>query len=420
MSLVDPPIYSEPPTPLPIPDYSSSPLEGEETVLFTPRGSSPSAAPENITKTCSFLTLILKDQSTTAGFPTYGTGSTVYGEIGLKSSASVLSVEVKLKGRLYTSISGSGSGTITVVAERVLLWSQDSTCCPSVLPFAIRFPRTFTHDGCTRPIPPSFTQSFVAEQYYPPPPVSVRCSYWFKVTIHHGGRKMAFWKPSRSYSLQLNYLPRSRPQRPISHLDSFLTTFKHIPEDWLQIESIMRVRAGKVDVNPVSCRFFIPSVGAFGLSDSIPFHIQLSSSLASLRLLLPNENSESKRSRLIRVFITRQTMVEAHTRKCWKSVTLGEGTLRPVAPPADAPFTSDAGEVNVDWEGEVCYEKKVLHGGFNIGTVIVKDYIVFALLPPNPRTCPLLEHQSYHPIRLVTSVWTEENTLHPSELGRAA
>jgi len=228
---------------------------------------------------------------------------------------------------------------------------------------------------------------------------------------------MAFWKPSKSYTVPLNYLPKARPQRPISHLDRFLTTFKHTPEDWLQIESVMRVRDENVDVDPISCRFFVPSVGAFGLSDTIPFHIQLASSLASLRMLLTSEIPEIKRPPSIRAFITRHTLVETQTRRCWKASTLGEGILRPIAPPADATFSEDE-EVYVDWEGEVRCEQDVLYGGFNTGPVIVKDYIAFAFLPPNPRTCPLLGHQYCHPIKLVTSVWTEDYTIHPSELDR--
>jgi len=218
------------------------------------------------------------------------------------------------------------------------------------------------------------------------------------------------------YSILVNYIPRTRPLRPIVHIDRFLSSLKQIPEDWLQIESIMRVRNARStkDVQPVSCRFFIPSVGAFGLSDSIPFHIQLSSSLASLRLLLPDERPESSS---VRVCLTRQMMVEINT-KCTRTQVLAEGKVRSLAPPADAIYSDDH-DVYVDFEGEVqCQStrKEVRYGGFNSGTVVVKDYIVFSVQSANPKTSPLLNHQYSQPIRLVTDTWTDDSTSHPSDI----
>ncbi|KAJ3915314.1 hypothetical protein F5877DRAFT_81960 [Lentinula edodes] len=409
MSMVLPPNYF--PTPSP-PRYSYLLPEGEETVEFTPRGNAPTNVLVNITKTCSFLTIILKDQNPAEECPTYGRGSTIHGEIGLRSSASVLSVSIKLKGRLRVSISDSGSATIPVVSESAVLWSRDSAhkdLCPSVLPFSIAFPTTFKHGDRVRSIPPSFS-----EAYYQLPAISAQCSYILKVTIHNSS-KMTFWKPSRSYSLWLNYRPRTRPQRPVFHLDRFLATLKQIPEDWLELESTMRIRrTDSPDLKPISCRFFFPSVGAFGLSDTIPFHIQISSSLASLRLLLSPEipNSGTERPS-VRVFISRQTMVEVNTRKCWRTATLVEGRVRAIAPPIYTTAVEGA-DTYVDWEGEVRVEKDMVqYGGFNIGTVIVKDYIVFAITPPNPRSCPLLAHQHSVPIKLVTDVWTDGSTSHP-------
>ncbi|KAJ3830158.1 hypothetical protein F5880DRAFT_1296687 [Lentinula raphanica] len=410
MPLVFPPNYHAAPPP---PEYSKERLPGEQTVEYTPRGNASSTALVNIVRTCSFLTIIFKDQNGAEDHPTYGRGSTLHGEIGLKSNASVLSVSVKLKGRLHVSISDSGSVNIPVVSETVVLWSQELASghrCPSALPFSITFPTTFKHGGRVRPIPPSFSEAFLQL-----PAISARCLYVLKVTLQYGGSKMAFWKPSRSYSLVLIYRPRTRPQRPIYHMDTFLTSLKHIPEDWLEIESTMRTRhIASPDLKPISCRFFVPSIGTFGLSDTIPFHIQLSSSLASIRLL---QIAEPAPPSCVRVFITRQTMVEVNTRKCWRSAMLMEGTMRAVAPPIDAvPLIEDSekDDVYVDWEGEIRVEKdKVPYGGFNVGTIIIKDYIVFAVTPPNPRSCPLLAHQYSHPIKLVTDVWTDESTFHP-------
>jgi hypothetical protein len=96
VSVVSPPSYSVSPPHLPTPHYSSSPLQGEETILLTPRGNTLSAVSENVIKSCSFLTLIFKEQSNADTLPTYGSGSTIHGEIELKNIASVLNVEMKV------------------------------------------------------------------------------------------------------------------------------------------------------------------------------------------------------------------------------------------------------------------------------------------------------------------------------------
>ncbi|KAF5393217.1 hypothetical protein D9757_000706 [Collybiopsis confluens] len=399
----------------PAPNYSSLPSAGEETIEFTPRGNS--SLNNSITRSCSFMNVILKINAFSPSYediPTYGRGSTVHGEIGLKSSSLVLSVSVKLKGRLHLSISDSGSTTATVVSESLQVWSQNPIrcdLCPGVLPFAVTFPQTFTTGERVLPIPPSFYETF-----YQHPAVTLDCRYMLKFTIHYGGSKMTFLKPSRSYSVQLNYRPRTRPQRPIYHLERFLLTVKQAPGDWLQIESSIRVRpTASADVRAVSCRFFIPSVGAFGLSDAIPFHIQLSSNLTSLRLMIPEDLPDKKRSRQVRVLITRQIMVQVNTRKCWRTRILGEGIVRALPPPfALRPWNSGEDEEEcIDWEGEVRCDH-VEHGGFNVGSVIFKDYIVFVLTPPNARTCPLLMHQYSQPIKLVTDAWHDDLS-HPAD-----
>ncbi|GAW04227.1 hypothetical protein LENED_006003 [Lentinula edodes] len=332
MSMVLPPNYF--PTPSP-PRYSYLLPEGEETVEFTPRGN----APTNV------LTKIRPRN------------------VPLIAGA----LQFMLKGRLRVSISDSGSATIPVVSESAVLWSRDSAhkdLCPSVLPFSIAFPTTFKHGDRVRSIPPSFS-----EAYYQLPAISAQCSYILKVTIHNSS-KMAFWKPSRSYSLWLNYRPRTRPQRPVFHLDRFLATLKQIPEDWLELESTMRIRrTDSPDLKPISYLFKLGVITASVITRNPEFGNRATQRSS---IHIPTNDGRSQYAKML------------------ENGNVGGGK---------------GADTYVDWEGEVRVEKDMVqYGGFNIGTVIVKDYIVFAITPPNPRSCPLLAHQHSVPIKLVTDL----------------
>lgn len=148
-------------------------------------------------------------------------------------------------------------------------------------------------------------------------------------------------------------------------------------------------------LNPLF-QFLIPSVQTFGLSDSIPFHIQLVAPLSVLRHFVPpmpdpsSSSSDSLSSSptqkiksvstvptvpqpSLRVFLARQISVEVNGRHTWRNSILGEGTTRPVAPHASSTCERHAAEdVSADWEGEVRCRDDVTCGGFDIKGLIVK------------------------------------------------
>ena len=172
----------------------------------------------------------------------------------------------------------------------------------------------------------------------------------------------------------------------------------------------------------------------------------------------------------IRVFLLRQITVEVRGQKAWRTCVLGEGVLtpcppgpspghdprqsytypypypRPASPPnnitptsprpsfmsrrrdsstssaqaqsqaqaraenseADAADPIDA----LNWSGSVrvASPADVQVGGFAAGALglVVKDFVVLSVVPPDPSRSPLIEHQNAQPIRLVTDPLVEE------------
>lgn len=210
----------------------------------------------------------------------------------------------------------------------------------------------------------------------------------------------------------------------------------------------------------------VPAAQIFGLEEAIPFHIQLTGTIASLRAFLPQStevyplspidttstvdtsatlvhsplslsslpptavsvcpSSSSLKPQkrrfsrsssysppspkpVIRVFLLRQISVQVRGQKAWRNCTLGEGKIWPLPPPAGSMdcLVPEREEANLDWEGEVRCNRNTMVGGFNAGQLAVKDFIVLALTPPDPHSSPLLEFQYAHPIRFVTDPWTD-------------
>lgn len=150
------------------------------------------------------------------------------------------------------------------------------------------------------------------------------------------------------------------------------------------------------------CQLFIPSIQIFGLTDTIPFHLQLCSSLQSLQELLPptstllkppNGIDQSKvgshndrweeGGQTIRLSITRQVVVEIAGRRRFRTFCIGVGNMWPVPPIAHhysdnsrdgVSSTADSKEdgVCLDWQGEVKAWPEVSTGGFSASNLLVK------------------------------------------------
>ncbi|KDR75755.1 hypothetical protein GALMADRAFT_68348 [Galerina marginata CBS 339.88] len=427
------------------PTYSTQPYENEETVAFTPRvgNSTPHGT---FTRTWPQATLILKDQDEGVRLPTYGRHGRVIGELGLKNTDKIVRVTVKLHGQMSLSVADSGSTGATLISETQVLWKHHPTDsphegaaeqrCPSILPIYIQFPHSYEAEGKHWRLPPSFEATFLGI-----PALFVRCMYTLSVTITRTrSYHLASWSTNKTYVTMVNFRPRTRPNRPIVLLDSVFASIKPVPEEWLQIVANMNARPSS-DLKPIECHLFIPSIQAFSLTDAIPFHLQLCSSLKSLRellpptsmhLLLPGSPGYQKPTDprilpyAIRLSIARQVVVEVNGRRRFRTFTIGVGKMKPVPPVVhnasagtwkeyDNASGEAGGDVCLDWQGEVKTWPEVSSGGFSTSNLIVKDFLVLALTPPNPRSSCLIPLQLSHPIRLVTDSWIDFDVLHPGD-----
>jgi hypothetical protein len=124
------------------------------------------------------------------------------------------------------------------------------------------------------------------------------------------------------------------------------------------------------------------------LKDAIPFHVQLSGPLHSVKqfLLLPTHTGAipepgrlkkhpplqcfSRFQPTVKVCLMRQLIIETGWRKTSETTILAEGQLHEVPPsPTSCEFRD---EIHLDWEGEVKCADNISVGGFAAGNVTVK------------------------------------------------
>ncbi|KAF8070576.1 hypothetical protein FPV67DRAFT_1413807 [Lyophyllum atratum] len=416
-----PPTYTPSPC---TPSYSSLPLSGEERIEYTPRPSAFVSSAGNFVQSWQHATLILENQDEAAHRPTFGQNSIVSGEVCLPVPKNIQRVVLKFEGRISLSVADgpSSSTTSEIVARKEILWSKDDSAeshCPAALPFCFQFPQTFTNDRRTHKLPPSFEATFIGM-----PIMLAKCIYTLRLVVTISRQyRLASWATTKSYCLILHYRPRARALRRLSPVDSVISTLKTHPDEWLQLCSTMDVRPNP-EVEPIDCHFVLPTASAFAIADTIPFHIHLCGSTTSLRRLLPptcpllspagSLSGNHQSSTPIEVVITRQVVVEVNERRSFRNSVIGTGRLWPIPPPAGS-LDETFKEICASWEGEVRCADGVIAPGFNIGNLVVKDYIMLVLTPPKSRTSPLRVLQIVHPIRLVTDPWIDTDTLHPQD-----
>lgn len=257
-------------------------------------------------------------------------------------------------------------------------------------------------------------------------------------------------------STEVRFKPRSRPYMPIgSDLQPFFSTVKSAPGDWHQVISTVGTTE-KSTLKPLEChvrysfvlyshvipdrvishlQLFIPSVQIYALSDTVPFHLHLRGSRASLLAFLsgptpvspilskgfkalgstlkptslsrqssriseddsspppfdaasPETMPLSYRNPSIRVYIVRQVCVRMDGRKAWGDVVLGEGKLWPLN--VQYPYLREDGgdgECSLDWEGEVRCGSNVSVGSFTSGDLVVK--VCFSIAVVSAESCLL-------------------------------
>ncbi|KAF8895614.1 hypothetical protein BD779DRAFT_1668859 [Infundibulicybe gibba] len=405
---------------LPAPSYSSSLSCGEQLLEQTPRTSTSRSTPTGTyVKKLGNTVLLLNDQEDGVEQPTYGRGGTISGILCFEDSEGISEVVVKVNGKLNVTISEGGSNSTPTVHYKYAVWTatKGEPLCPSQLSFSCPLPVSYDHAGSSRPLPPSYCAAFRGV-----PALIVKCAYRLEVCITRSRhRAIDFWKTTKRFVVPFKYHPRTRSHRPIIPTDGFFSSIKTLPEEWYQSSSTVKTQPSS-ELGPIEAHLLVPSARIYGLSDIIPFHLQLSGSTLALRELLqplvPALNrvtsADSRLSRTssrasnpsipklpVRVYLLRQILVEVRGIKSWRNVEIGEGSL--VAVPPD----SESDEETLNWEGELRCNDDVSVGGFTTDTVSVKDFIILAVTPSSQNKSQFLPMQDSLPIRLVTDSWAD-------------
>ncbi|KAF9464125.1 hypothetical protein BDZ94DRAFT_1257065 [Collybia nuda] len=387
----------------PSPRYSCEPACDEQRLQHTPRFNRPT--PTGIyTKSSKKVSVTLFEQEDNAEIPTYGRHGLVSGTVYVEDCARVSRVSLKIEGKLESTISEGGSKTVRLVNDSYTLWSgcpKGSERCPNYVPFSAVLPSSYLYEGSSRPLPPSYASCSPAS-----PSFFLRSQYSIIVQVTRlRYRKLDFLTKTKQVKIPFEYYPRTRAHRPIAPTPCFFSTVKTSPEEWYQAFSVMKTRP-KSKLEPIHCHIFIPGARVYGLSDTIPFHVQINGPLASLRSLLTDCSDEELS---IKVCLLRQVSVETRGQKAWRNTILSEGEINEV-PPVVSPPCESGGMTHLDWEGELSPVKDLRVGGFQAGHVAVKDFIVLEIEPPSSGrvVSPFLALQMTVPIRLVTEPYAEE------------
>ncbi|ETW81855.1 hypothetical protein HETIRDRAFT_36931, partial [Heterobasidion irregulare TC 32-1] len=405
-----PPPYSPSPD---APSYSIDPRPSEMRLALTTRKTRSLTGDETITVSGDNIALAFSGQEHGANVPTYGRHALIQGEVALASTQNVLAVSLTLQGTLALTFGDGTANTTTFFSMSEPLWraGPSAPTCQSMLPFKITMPDTHMNLGRTRVLPPTFNADLPGL-----PVVHVGCNYALTVCVTKT-RSLTPWNPKSTLNVPLMYHPRTRPhQAIIPSAFPFLSTIKSVPEEWHQVISTMSTTSS-AKIAPIECHLFVPEVQIYAITDTVPFFLQLSAPLSSLDAFLhPTPPTTSRLGRTksfdpaarpaLRVSLVRQVATSVRGESAIRTLVLGEGILRelpPAAPTGSNPLRAPAeGCEALNWEGEVRCRKDVKNGGFNATGLVVKDFIRLLLVPPNPKTSPLLEHENLFSIRLVT------------------
>ncbi|KAJ7500731.1 hypothetical protein B0H11DRAFT_2225127 [Mycena galericulata] len=389
------PLYTPSP---PVPSYSPEPRQDEIRVEQTPRARVHPTG--NYIKRRGSDAVILTEQDGTT--PTYGRHGSIHGFVTLEDHRETVSeIVLKIKGDMEVMISEGGSRTTRLVDDSYTLWSSHkshTSVCPGAVPFSVVLPSKYKDgDDISHPLPPTYDIPYLTI-----PGLFFKTSYILSVTITRvRSRKFQFLSKSRTIPIRFTYNPRMRPWRPIQPSSDFLSDVKIMPEEWKQVVSQMDPRPNQ----PVDLHLFLPTVEIFGIEDTIPFHVQLTGPVASLREFLPEPGDTLSASKTpIVARLVRQIIVDLDGRKATRQVAIGDAKLLS-RPPGAAAGSHDA---SLDWDGEVRCKSNITAGMFNAGCVRVQDFIVIDLCPRNTE---IVEQFSTlrlsHPIKLVTDSWSE-------------
>ncbi|KZV82905.1 hypothetical protein EXIGLDRAFT_843344 [Exidia glandulosa HHB12029] len=273
-------------------------------------------------KSCPFSAAFLH-QHDECEVPTYGRGDAVDGYIALHNTTGVVSVAVKLIGQTQLSTGSGGKHTFPFLQYNFELWHQETaeSAAPDHLDFVLPLPTHIDDNGVERLLPSSSRTMFSG-------PYAI-VEYAFKITVSTRGLGGVF-KKSHSLSTPITYVHRSHPpQASLGRDESFLSTLKVAPEEWMLLETTVP-QASSTSISPLSCTVALPASRIFTMPQPIPFHIQLTGSPDVLRQFLPSSGA---------AHVVRSSSTLDHDDRIHRS---GLSSLRPrsLSPPTRSPSSS--------------------------------------------------------------------------------
>ncbi|KAF9533074.1 hypothetical protein CPB83DRAFT_845774 [Crepidotus variabilis] len=410
--------------PSPLPSYSFDLGCGEQRLESTPRSSIVARRPTStFTRKSGKASISLSEQEEGCSIPTYGRGGVISGSLSLEAPDNVAEVVAIVEGKIQTTFSEAGGGTLKIFKDRYTLWSRSPLAhdiFPSSLPFAFILPTTFKHGDEETPLPASYHAHFIDA-----PTLLATSIYQVQFIVTRSRhQKLEMWHKHKHITIPFRYYPRTRAPRPILPMPCFFSSIKTSPEEWYQAETSLKMRADS-KIDPIHCHFFIPAGRVYSVLDTIPFHVQLSGNVSALRDLLAgplldrvtsadttHSNVPPKRPTakpLLQVKLMRRLTVNVRGTKYWRTSMLGEGSIASV-PPDESDCCEDLSTCragHIDWEGEVRLKDQNAVGSFNVANVQVQDFIILSLTPPRDRSSPMLDLNMSVPIRLVTDSCSE-------------
>ncbi|KAH6911521.1 hypothetical protein BKA70DRAFT_1423254 [Coprinopsis sp. MPI-PUGE-AT-0042] len=455
------------------PTYSCRPSCDEQVLQETPsrrlnsRSGSTSRTGTYVRK-CGKTTIMLSDlerpvaseedeSDASIHSPVFGRNSRVQGAVLLEESEMVTEVVLEMEAKLDTTTSDGGAQTTQLYHQRHLLWtkpdsslpssSSTTQSCPAQIQLDYALPSTYRDKGSDKPLPPSYTGFFEGSST-----LYAKTIYQLRVRVTRlVSSRIGFWTKTKTILVPFDYYPRTRASRPIVPTPGFFSSIKTSPEEWYQASSSLKPRCTSTSStsslkDPFPVHLFLPAGRVYALSDTIPFHLQItgrtsalqtvfSSSPASTtqtedilnRTLSCDSHNTTKSSPLrslrghihptvtqhlhqeqpsdvpkIRVYLMRQLAVEVRGERTWRNTVIGEGSLEPVPPSSTSRECAEDEEEHLDWEGSLKCKDSVDVGGFMAGNVHVKDFVMLSITPTNPSKTHVLELALSIPIRLVT------------------
>lgn len=312
--------------------------------------------------------MVLCHQEDGAKLPRYRQNAVISGYIELANANRVLDVSILVEGRVDLAMArGTKTQSVQTINSTTTLWKHKSTehpaTCPQIVPFAYALPAKYEDATGKHLLPPTFQlpHDEMAD-------VFARSAYRLRVAVTRKP-KIGPWPSTKYIFIPFEY----RPQYSLQGWQSTssdgscagsLCAIKSLPEEWYQSTTSIEVPSfpgqatgnkAEPSLDPVHLNLLIPEPRTFALSASIPFHLQLSGRVDSLRALIPapssvngsrpstssyaptscfdlNSPSLQPPAPVLRVFLLRQVRVEIRGAVRAQNIVLGEAQLEPVPP----------------------------------------------------------------------------------------